>query len=417
MSIAFNGNTQNYSTDVELVSDSGNGFVTLQSTASAPKKKDAEDLAVKSAFYTLLTSGVSGLNNGIPLITDLRNDYEYRLFKENRYVNFLKGQPVLSKCVKVANQQQATVVLAINLNALKTELERNKLILSPAWSNGKEVRPEKTLNPVIVIVPYVDSKTGYGFEAMRDQFENDAVKRFVIDKVAETFIKHGYKTYDFVNILQDSKLNDILRQGAQTDDATMIVQQMPGDIIVTAEVNVNTDGGISELNLSLRALEKQTSGRLASKEFSSDKHHTTNANMLATYAVGKIQNDFFNQLSSAFDDMVRKGREVTIDLNLSETVNDWDFEQDAPGTGNYFKDELDDWLRDNSVGQVYDMSRSTDKYVHISLNVPIWDMERNRTLTLSNFGSRLRSFLRKQLGDEYKAKVTAMGQKLSVIIE
>lgn len=414
--MALCSHAQNYSTDVVLISDNGD-FVTLEASAVSEKKKDAETLASKSALHTLLTSGVEGLKNGTPMVTDLRGDYSYRLFNENRYINFFVDKPVNLGSMKIAKNQKATVRVTLNLKALKADLERNKLALSPTWSDPKKVKATASLNPQIVIVPYVDATTGYSFDAMRRQYEGDEVKRYAIDKVAEAFSRQGYKTYDFVSILQDTQLDDILRQGSQTDDATMIVQQLPGDIVVTTEVKVNTQGGVSELTLNLRALEKQTSGRLATNSFSSGRYQTTNGAALAGYAVDKIQGSFFEQLNNAFDDMVKKGREVNIDLNLSAGVSDWDFEQDTPITGRYFKDTLEEWLSENSVGQVYNMSRSTDKYVRITLNVPLWDMERNRPYTLSNFQSAVRNFFRQHLGNYYKANITSMGQKLVITIE
>lgn len=416
LSAAICGYTQNYSTDVELQEISGN-LVSLQSSASAEKKKDAEDLAIKSAFHTLLTSGIEGLKNGTPMLTELPNDYKFRFFSEGRYINFIEGTPQVTRKKKIANQHRYTVQVLIDLKSLKSDLETNRLPLSPSWSDRKKAAATAALNPMIVIVPYVDASTGYSFDAMRQQFEGDQIKRLTIDKVAEAFQKHGYKTYDFINILQDSKINDMLRQGSQTDDATMIVQNLPGDIVVTAEVNVSQRGSVSELNLNIRALEKQTSGRLATQNFNSGGLYTKDPATLVSFAVNKIQSDFFSQLDAAFNDIVRKGREVNIEMNLSESVSDWDFESDSPETGDYFKDVLDEWLRDNAMQQVYDMSRSTDKYIRISIKVPLWDMDKNRPFTLSNFSSKLRRFFRQQLGDMYKASTTSMGQKIVVTIE
>lgn len=115
--------------------------------------------------------------------------------------------------------------------------------------------------------------------------------------------------------------------------------------------------------------------------------------------------------------MINKGREVQLTFSLSETVTDWDFDQDSPETGDYFKDALDEWLRDNAFHGIYDMSQSTDKYIRASVNVPLWNAARNRSYTLSNFSSDLRKFFKKQLGENYKANVTSMGQSMSIVIE
>ncbi len=198
----------------------------------------------------------------------------------------------------------------------------------------------------------------------------------------------------------------------------MFVQQLPGDIVVTVDVDMITDAsGKSEVTLNLRAVEKQTAGRLATKAFASGYYHTRDSMMLSDYAVKKITADFFSQLSSSFEDMIKKGREVNMELNLSEAVSDWDFDSDSPASGEFFKDALDEWLRANAYQSNYDMSQSTDKYISIRINVPLWDAEKNRSYTLSNFGGDFRKFLRTQLGDEYKPKVTSMGQKILVIVE
>ena len=81
---------QNYSTNVTLVEENGNN-VTLEATAIADKKKEASELAVKSAFHTLFHCGVEGLKNSIPLVTQERKDYDYRFFNESRYINYLSG--------------------------------------------------------------------------------------------------------------------------------------------------------------------------------------------------------------------------------------------------------------------------------------------------------------------------------------
>ncbi len=408
---------QNFADEIQLIECDGN-TVTLHSSAVADKKKDAVDLAVKSAFNSLFHSGIEGVKNGVPMIAAERKDYDYRFFSENRYISYLIGEIKTNSVKKLANNQKATVTVTINLKTLKADLERNNMTLSPGWSDAKTVKATAALNPTIVIVPYVSAADGYSFEAMRQKLERSRVERYAIDRIAEEFQNNGYKTRDFVSQLQNSKNMELLRDGTLTDDATMLVQQLPGDIIVTVEVDMQTNPSQqSELTLNVRAIEKQTNGRLATKPFASGLYMTTDSLLLADHAVKKIQTGFFEQLRSSFDDMVKNGREVYIDLSLAETISDWDFDQDSPGSGESFKDVLDEWLRDSSFRGVYDMSRSTDKYINISLNIPLWDIEKNRSYSLTNFGSDLRRFFRAHLGDDYKADIKALGQKLVVTIK
>lgn len=407
---------QDFSDNVTLSGQEGD-VICLQADASAPKKKEAEELALRSAFNALFHTGIDGLKNGQPMLTSKAKDYDYRFFNEQRYLHYLTAQPKTTKTQKAGNNVRAHVVVSINLKALQKDLERNKQAISPAWADAKAVKATASLNPTIVVVPATTAETGYSFESMRNIIEKDPVQRFAVDRVAEEFQKHGYKTRDFVAQLQNSKTSDMLRSGTQTDDATMIVQQLPGDIVVTVDCTINHQGGnTSSADVNITATEKQTAGRLAAKAFSSGQYHTSDGNALANYAIAKISSDFFSQLQNSFDDMVKKGREVQLELTLSENV-EWDFDSDAPATGDFFKDALEEWLRQNSFQSNYSMNSSTDKYIAAMVNVPLWDYEKNRSFTLNNFGSNLRKFLKTQLGDEYKSKVTAMGQKLLITIE
>lgn len=406
---------QNYSDNVTLVSLEGNN-VTLLATGTGEKKKDAAEHATKSAFNALFHTGVPDLKNGVPMVAVKRNDFDFRFFSEARYINYLVGEVKTLDSKKISGRQRVTARVCINLKSLSAELQRNGLTLSPGWSDAKAVNATAALNPTIVIVPYVTAEDGYSFESMRKKVENSQLNRYVLDRVAQEFQSHGYKTRDFISQLQNSKNNTLLRADAQTDDATMLVQQLPGDIVVTVETLV-TGNGQSECTLNLRAIEKQTDGQLATVSFTSGKYMTSDSLKLADHAVKQIKEDFFSRLNDSFEAMIEKGREVFVEINLSQAITDWDFEQESPATGDYFKDTLDEWLREHAFQGIYDMSVSTDKFVNIRLNIPLWNMEKNRSYTLSNFGSDMRKFFKEQLGDNFKASTTAMGQKLMVIIE
>jgi len=409
--------SQSFSDEVSLISDSGD-IITVAAAASAEKKKEAQDLAIKSAFNSLFHSGIEGIKNGVPMIAKKRSDYDFRFFNESRYIDYLAGEPQVNQSKKISNRHKVTVIVSINLRTLKKDLERNNLALNPGWSDAKKANATAALNPTIVIVPYVTGEEGYSFEAMRTKIEKNPFYRNAIDRVAEEFQKNNFKTRDFITQLQNSKNAGMLRQGTQTDDATMLVQQLPGDIVVTVDAQFNSKGPRnSQISLNITAVEKQTAGRLAAKSFSSGYYMTDDASLLANHAVSKMQADFFSQLNAAFEDMIKKGREVNIEFNISESVTDWDFDQDSPESGDFFKDSLEEWLRGKSFGNVYDMSMSTPKYIAVTINVPLWNYERNRSYTLSNFSSELRKFIKDQLGESYKPAITSMGQKIMVTIE
>lgn len=406
---------QNYSADVSLVQQDAQS-VTVRATAIAAKKKEAADLAVRSAFHALLHTGIEGVRNGMPMVAVERNDYDYRFFTELRYLNYIRGEAEDVADSKIGGQRRVTVQLTILSKSLLADLEHNEMVVSPGWVDTKKASATAALNPTIVVVPLVEG--GGDFEDMRTLVENSPVVEYAVNKLAAEFSRRGYKTRDFLTQLQNSKNTSLLRQGTQTDLATMMVQNLPGDIVVTVDVEVTTDDRKrSECSLNVKAVEQQTEGGLASATFLSGQYMTTDSLRLADYAVKKVRDDFFADLKKAFEAMVAKGREVYVDMTLAQSVMDWDFDQQAPYGEDYFKDALDEWLNEHAQQSVYDMGNSTDKYIHIRLNVPLWDMERNRSYKLSNFNSDLKKFLRAQFGEDYEVSVTAMGQRLEVRIE
>lgn len=407
---------QNYSTDVTLVEGDGNS-VTLEATGVADKKKDATLMAAKSAFHTLFHVGVPGLKNGVPMVSVERKDYDYRFFSESRYISYLSGEIMTIDTEKIGGKYRVKARVTVLLKSLLADLSRNNMTVSPGWSDAKAVNATAALNPTIVVVPYMRGENT-DFEAMRREVNSRPSVKTIIGQLTGEFGKHGYKTRDFITQLQNSKTNSVLTLGTQSDAKTKIVQMIPGDIVVSVDVLVNTNAnGNSECQLNISAVEKQTSGNLASMSFASGQYMTTDTVRLASYALGKISKDFFTGLQSSFEDMVKKGREIMIDMTLSQTVTDWDFDSETPNGAGYFKDVFDEWLRGHSYQGVYDMGMSTDKYIHATVNIPLWNMEKNRSYSLSNFGSDVKKFFREQLGDSYKASVTAMGQKLAVTIE
>ena len=345
---------QNFSSDVTLVQQDAN-TATVLATAIDDKKKDAALLASKSAFNTLFYSGIAGIKNGSPLVAVRRSDYDYRFFSESRYLNYISGEIETVNSEKVGGKYRVTVRQTILLKALCADLEQNDIALNPTWTDSKAVKATASLNPTIVIVP--DMIDGSDLATLRQKVVEDPVLKYAVRKLTDEFI------------------------------------------------------------LTLHALEKQTSNNLSDATFPSGRYMTNEHIKLVDYAIKQIKGDFFSTLQSKFEDIIQQGRTVVIDMGLSQSVNDWDFDQESPENGNYFKDELLAWLESHCHQSVPNVTLDTDKGIQVRMNIPLWDSEKNKSYTLSNFSSDLRKFFRSQLGDYYKANVRASGQGINVTIE
>jgi len=418
MAVATIGvSAQEFSSEVSIERQSGSDVVFRTTVACHKGGKEAEELAIQSTFNALIHNGVEGLHNGQPMLSESRKDYDYRLYNTKRYTMMLAGKPVKIDEFKYNGMRKITFEVPININSLKNDLEKNELSLNHAWADAKKENTVKTaINPVIVVVPEMNNADG-GFEAMRDLMDADPAYKTGVNKLSELFTSNGYTTRDFRTALENSKTDDLLRDGAQTDVRTMIVQQMPGDIVVKVDVDVKQKGATYGADVDVRAVERQTEALLASEKFTSGFYHISDPAVIVGKAIETIGPDFFEKLGDAFAQMAKKGRSMNLDFNISATVADWDFDTESPADGSEFKDELEEWLRAASFQGVYDMSLSTDKYIKATINIPLWNNEKNRSYRITNFTGALKRFLKSKLGDEYKVSVTAMGQKLSIMIE
>lgn len=405
---------QNYSNEVTLVQQDGDA-ITVLAAAVADKKKEASLLAAKSAFHTLFHSGIEGVKNGAPMIAVERPDYDYRFFSESRYINYISSEVQTVNDAKIGGKYRVTVKLTIQLKSLCADLEHNQMAISPGWTDSKVVKATAALNPTIVIVP--DMTDGSDLETLRKKVLDDPTLKYAINKLADEFGRHGYTTQDAFVLLQNRINSAMMNMDTQSDLTTQLLQGIPGDIVVNVDMQMYTENRQSECRLTLKAVEKQTGNILSTVPFPSGRYITTEYIKLVDYAIKQIKGDFFSTLQTKFEDIIKQGRTVVIDMNLSQNVTDWDFDQDSPATGDTFKDALTAWLEAHCHQSVPNMTLDTDKVLQVRMNIPLWNLEKNKAYTLSNFSSDLRKFFKTQLGDDYKASVIARGQGLNVIIE
>lgn len=414
----FSAAAQGLSSDVDLESQAGSDAVFRVSVVSPNVGTSAEDLAIRSVISALLNNGVEGLNNGQPMLSRPNPEYEGRLASSRGYLMMMSGTPSKVGEMKFNGMYKLTYQVPLNINSLRKDLEKNKFPLNHAWIDSKkELSPaEVAVRPVIVVIPEI-SNGEQGFEELRELMTKSPAYKAGINKLLKLFGDNGFVTRDFRTTLENSKTSDLLREGAQTDVKTMVVQELPGDIVVKMDIALKNRGNANGANVTVRAVERQTEAVLSSETFTSGFYHISDPAMIVDRALDRVAPDFFTKLGDAFNRMVSEGRSMTLDINLGEAVTDWDFDLESPADGSEFKEELYEWLRENSYKGILDMSVSTNKYIRANLNIPLWDTAKNRSYRIENFTSDLKKFLNNKLGGEYNVNVTAMGQKLSIMIE
>lgn len=403
---AFAQQAGKYSTDVQVVSVSSvKNTVTLCCSGLGDNKKEALVMAQKSALYTLLHVGVEGVNNGQPLWAIVDEDYDRRMFEEDRYATVVANCQDLGKYTKENGRVRAEVEATFYLRPL----------MKAAGVVGANVGTVARTNlPSITIVPFVRQD-----ENQMEVLEGNSMNRVAASSVEMMFSKRGYLTKNYKTMIQNLQNNDILLQGSQSEAVEKMLQNAGTDVKVLVRCNQSVGStGIVTVTVEMTAVEAFTSTTLASTKLIGQNRgdsllvleQTINAK-----ANQQQRNSFFQQLQNAFNAIAINGLEVELNLLIDQNVDDFSFE-DELDNGAIFKDAFEAWLRQMAVNGNERISMSSEKYLGATLRVPYFD-EKGQSYKTSGFHAALRKQMAELLGDDHLAKIDVMGQKVIVTIQ
>lgn len=280
-----------YSSDVQVVSVStAKNTVTLRCSGLGDNKKEALVMAQKSALYALLHVGVEGVNNGQPLWAIVDEDYDRRMFDEDRYATVVASCQDLGKNSKVDGKVRAEVEATFYLQPL----------MKAAGVVGANVGTVARTNlPSITIVPFVKQD-----ENQMEVLEGNSLNRVAASGVEMMFSKRGYLTKNYKTMIQNLQNNDILLQGSQSEAVEKMLQNAGTDVKVVVRSNQSVGStGIVTVTVEMTAVEAFTSTTLASVKLMGQNRgdsllvleQTLNAK-----ANQQKRNSFFQQLQNAF---------------------------------------------------------------------------------------------------------------------
>jgi len=123
-----------YSSEVSFVVKEEQGTMTVRSNGFGKNEKEAIKDAQKNAFNVLLFKGLPDTELNVPLVS---NEYEaknnYKAYFDNLLENgglfkYLMVNSSDSQPIKVKGGYSSTIVLKINYNSLRKDLEQNGVI-------------------------------------------------------------------------------------------------------------------------------------------------------------------------------------------------------------------------------------------------------------------------------------------------
>lgn len=304
---------QNYSSDAALKQIAGN-YAVLESSGIARNKKEATEMAKKSAIYTYLFLGIDGLNNGEPLLgsnpTKEALEYADRILGTSNYANYIRNCTIADQTNKTANKDiQVHATIELYHESLKRTLEKAGVLKRQASDISMSETQEMIAMPTIMVVPFRKNDESYE-EAIR----NNSDMRMAISKVNEGFINEGVETKDLLTNLNNAETYR-LRMGDNMSLDDAILANSGADVSVSVDINqdVNTSG--VRVSLTLQAIEIATGNTLATKSEISGRKRTT-ADILCSVMAKAMIGDFMRQISTRLATKIETGQSVAVRFTI-----------------------------------------------------------------------------------------------------
>ena len=370
---------QDYLQIVTFESESGvNGVFTT--AGAADDKKGVESDAVKSLFYTLMFSGVEGVNNDKPLVYNSNPSYTNSFFNSAaRYVGYVVEAKEVDKPKKVGNRYQGTYRVTIRLKQLVNDVKKNtggKEAEQKADKEAKRLVPK----PKIMVVPF--RKDGEDYKAI---LENDRDLRAAVSEVQKGFEALDIETE---SILSSHNSNNRRAQYEESVDAAssnlkQLLLSADADVYVVVDLEKNISASGSSVSVILTAYETATDNIWATENSWTNRFNTTNITALCSYAVRDYLPSFLEQIVKNYNEP------SSIVIQFSVKNGSMVSMRDRCSNGRRLSDLIQEWLDDNAHDGEYHVQGIVDESaVFDDVLIPKAD-EKGKKMNAEKFGSRL----------------------------
>ena len=268
----------------------------------------------------------------------------------------------------------------------------NLLLLSVVLLPHSMRAQEQTINtvqPKIIVIPF--TKEG---EDIRTVLEANPGSRVVITKVKEAFDKRGFTTVDFTAKLKSMKDNSVFTSDNQTDIKSQIVQMSGADIFVVPEIVVSKSNTGMEVSVTLTGYDVSTGNSLSNKVGVSGRFFTEDTIRLASKAIDNITEDFLNTMQTKFDDMVKNGKSVMVDISF-DAASQYKFSSEGINNKDLpLSDQIEDWMAQHAYKSNYHLQGTTDlKMIFDDVHIPIKD-DHGMNYTASKFSREIYTYFK-----------------------
>lgn len=344
--------SQEYLEIVSFESES-DGRGTFTSVGFGDKKADAETNAIKSLFHTLLFTGVTGVNDDAPLVTENKPGYTNSFFNSQaRYTGYLIECEAAGDASKVSGKYQRNYKITIRLKQLINDVKRNTGGNKKPASIPQSTRLEPTLqaSPKIIVVPFAQDEESYQ-AILNSNFD----LRAAVNEVEKGFQELNIETENILSAPKSSKRRAEFETDAASSNAKELLRSTDADVYVIVDIKKNTTAEGTSIALVLKAYETATDNNWGSQNSWTKPNKNADISYLCALAVKAYLPDFLKQIEKNF----MQPASVVIEFSvLNETGITM---RDRLKNGKRLSAFISDWLEENAYNGEYHLQGVVDE--------------------------------------------------------
>ena len=223
----------------------------------------------------------------------------------------------------------------------------------------------------------------------------------VISKINILMADRGFPLQDLSQAIRSiqriDQENSVLRtkesgSGLAESPLDRLRRTAKADIILEVDWGINQTGPKRSVTYNLRGLDAYSNKQVAGAEGTGAPSFSAELPILIEEAVMNHMDNFTAQLRQHFDDILAKGRETIIELQIPDNGQDLDFETEF--NDKELGEVITQWMVDNTVEKRFSKSESTENYLLFEqVRIPLYN--RDTPLDADGFARQLRNYLRK----------------------
>lgn len=343
---------QEYLEIVSFESES-DGKGTFTSVGFGEKKSDAETNAIKSLFHTLLFTGVSGVNDDAPLVTESKPGYTNSFFNSQaRYTGYLIECEAAGDASKVGGKYQRNYKITIRLKQLINDVKRNTGGNKKPATIPQSTRLAPTLqaSPKIIVVPFAQDEESYQ-AILNSNFD----LRAAVNEVEKGFQELNIETENILSAPKSSQRRAEFETDAASSNDKELLRSTDADVYVVVDIKKNTTAEGTSIALILKAYETATDNNWGSQNSWTKPNKNADISYLCALAVKAYLPDFLKQIEKNF----MQPASVVIEFSvLNETGITM---RDRLKNGKRLSAFISEWLEENAYNGEYHLQGVVDE--------------------------------------------------------